>query len=186
MRIFGTSCHSFEYTPISAGPGAVPLDRSAVGVTRSFFDCLLLQIAVEPGDHPLTTDTVRALRHLFAEGDSADIVVTGSPLRLSPGTRLAPDVDPPDPLVHVADTLDALADFTEQLETCGDRVHLLPFGWNIVLRADISAHSTTLSIRATDRSPNPDRRDGPSRLRRHCPHALISPHPHGVRTFRHY
>ncbi|MBB5913153.1 hypothetical protein BJY24_002020 [Nocardia transvalensis] len=121
---------------MSAGPCAVALEPETVGVARVFFDCLVLRVVVEPGDRPLPTDAVRVIRRLCTESDAATVIVTGTPLCGDPDGRFLAQLNPPDVLTYVADTLDVLSDFAEQLEERGERVHLMPFGWTVSWRAD--------------------------------------------------
>lgn len=136
MRIAGICCRSFVYTLVSSGPCAVE-PGAAADAARAFFDCLLLRVVVEPGDRPLIAADVRALRGMYADSAAACVVITGTPLGRTPDVRSEPAARALDILGHVADTLDVLADLADQLEERGERVHLMPFGWNVRWRARI-------------------------------------------------
>ncbi len=159
MKIIASCWRSFEYTPLVAGPCAVPLPAAAVGVPILFQDCLLLRIVVEPGDCPLGGDTVEGLRDLCASARTSAVVIGATPHCPDRAVRSA---DAPDVLAHIADTLDVLADLTERLTDLGDRVHLLPFGWNLACRTN-----------AEVRRPRP-----------HCPHAPLAARSRRHRGFR--
>lgn len=139
MRFVGSRWHCFEYTLVAAGPCAVAVDPSTVGAASIFFDCLVVRVVVEPGDYPLTDEAVHAIRYLCVESEAAYIVLAGIPHFATPGSRFTPAAKQLDILTHVADTLDVLSDFAERLEEYGERVHLMPFGWKVASRAEISA-----------------------------------------------
>jgi hypothetical protein len=145
MRFTGSCWPCFEYMLVSPGSCAVVVDPVAVGTRSMFFDCMVLRMVVEPGDHPLTDDAVHAIRYLRVASDAADIVLVGTPHFFTPGTRdtLAPDEL--DILTHVADTLDVMSNFAERLEEYGERVHLIPFGWNVAISASGEPHRTRYS-----------------------------------------
>ncbi len=159
MKIIATRWRSFEYTPLAAGPCAVPLAPAAVGVARLFLDCLVLQIVVEPGDCPLGGDTVEDLRDLCASVRTSAVVIGATP---HCADRSGGSTDSPDVLAHIADTLDVLADLTGRLTCLGDRVHLLPFGWSLAYRTN-----------AEVRGPRP-----------HCSHAPVPARSGRHRSFR--
>ncbi|WP_227979618.1 hypothetical protein [Nocardia spumae] len=162
MKITGSRWRSFEYTPVVAGPCAVPLPPAAVGVPQLFVDCLLLRIVVEPGDCPLSGDAIEALRDLCAYARTSHVVIGASPRYATSDGRLGLGPNPSDVLAHIADTLDVLADIAQRLEELGERVHLIPFGWNLACRTNTAV-----------RRPRP-----------HCPHALVSARPSRHRAFR--
>ncbi|MEU6564967.1 hypothetical protein [Nocardia nova] len=144
MRILANRWRSFEYTPMAAGPCAVPLPPAAVGVPQVFLDCLLLRILVEPGDFPLGGDTAECLHDLCLSTRTGAVVIGATPHWAGRG-------DAADVLAPVADTLDVLAGLAERLTDLGERVHLLPFGWNLAYRTN-----------AEVRRPRP-----------HCPHVPL-------------
>ncbi|MEV5833920.1 hypothetical protein [Nocardia sp. NPDC052112] len=144
MRSIGTRWRSFEYTLVAAGPCAVAVDPTTVGVTQSFLDCLVARVVVEPGDCPLTVEAVRAIRYLCLVSEAAHIVIAGTPHHMTPDGRFTSAADPLDVLAHVADTLDVLSDLAEQLREYGERVHLMPFGWNVACRAEKSVRQWDL------------------------------------------
>ncbi|MEU1981981.1 hypothetical protein [Nocardia sp. NPDC019395] len=117
----------------------------AVGTWSTFVDCMVLRMVVEPGDQPLTDEAVHAIRYLRVASDAADIVLVGTPHFLTPGVRDTPAPDELDILTHVADTLDVLSNFAERLEEYGERVHLIPFGWNVAISAIGEPHRTPYS-----------------------------------------
>ncbi|MEV5652794.1 hypothetical protein AB0L57_31470 [Nocardia sp. NPDC052254] len=159
MKIIASRWRSFEYTPLAAGPCAVPLPPTAVGVPKQFLDCLLLRIVVEPGDCPLGGDIVEGLLELCARARTSAVVIGATPRCAD---RSVGSTDSPDVLAHIADTLDVLADLTERLTDLGDRVHLLPFGWNLACRTDVEV-----------RRPRP-----------HCPRPTVSARSARHRGFR--
>ncbi|NKY85068.1 hypothetical protein [Nocardia veterana] len=182
MKIIGSRWRSFEYLPVAAGPGAVALPPGAVRTPRRFFDCLLVRLVVEPGDGPATAAAVRAVRKLCADSDASFIVLTGSPHCAAVGSRSVLAGDPPDILTDIADTLDILAEVADRLEEHGERVHLIPFGWNLDCRLEEPQPawaSTTLTLKAPADRPVPAPRGRP-----HCPHALISARSNRARIFR--
>ncbi|MEV4234872.1 MULTISPECIES: hypothetical protein [unclassified Nocardia] len=144
MKGVGSRWHSFEYTPVAPGPCAVAVEPATVGVTQVFVDCLVVRVVVEPGDCPLTAEAVRAIRYLCLVSEAAYIVIAGTPHYATPGSRVTPSADPPDVLVHFADTLDVLSDLAERLGEYGERVHLMPFGWKLTCRAEKSARQWDL------------------------------------------
>lgn len=139
MRVVGSCWRRFEYTLVAAGPCAVAVDPSVVGVAKTFFDCLVARVVVEPGDCPLTAEAVRAIRCLCVDSQADVIVIAGTTHCVTPGSRFARAANPLDVLTHVADTLDVLSDLAERLKERGERIDLMPFGWNVAWRAEISA-----------------------------------------------
>ncbi|RDI54455.1 hypothetical protein [Nocardia mexicana] len=137
MRIFSNHCRRFEYRVTAASPCAVTLAPSDIGVTRSFFDCLLLTVAVQPGDLALTGDAVGIVKRIAARTGSAYIVIDGFTQWAEALDRRGPAADF-DVLTGLADALDVLADLTERLEERGERVHLMPFGWNKIQHAEVT------------------------------------------------
>ncbi|MFI6367032.1 hypothetical protein ACIBG0_30260 [Nocardia sp. NPDC050630] len=129
---------------MTPGPCAVAVDPSAVGVTQLFVDCLVVRVVVEPGDCPLTAEAVRAIRYLCMVSEAAYVVIAGTPHSATAGSRFRPSAQPPDLLTHIADTLDVLSDLAERLGEYGERVHLMPFGWKIVSRAEKPARQWDL------------------------------------------
>lgn len=128
VRLLGNHCRTFEYTPTTKGSCAVELPVTAIGVRKHFFDCLLLDVGVEHGDHAVAEKAVRIVRRIAATEDAGQIVVNGRVLLPECGeNRCAPEKL--DVLSELADTLDLLTEFTERLEERGERVHLMPFGW---------------------------------------------------------
>ncbi|GAB2712881.1 hypothetical protein [Nocardia thraciensis] len=137
MRIFSNHCRRFEYRVTTASPCAIALAPSDIGGTKAFFDCLLLTVGVQPGDFALTGDAVGIVKRLAARTGSASIVIDGFTQWAEAIDRLAPAADY-DVLTGLADVLDVLADLTERLEERGERVHLIPFGWNKTQHADMA------------------------------------------------
>ncbi|MEU0499719.1 hypothetical protein [Nocardia sp. NPDC005998] len=144
MRAVGNRWRSFEYTLVSAGPCAVAVDLPTVGMAQMFADCLVMRVDVEPGDCPLTAEAVRAIRYLCLVSEADHIVIAGTPNWTTRGSRFTSGARPLDVLTHIADTLDVLADLSEQLGEYGERVHLMPFGWNLAWRAEKSARQWDL------------------------------------------
>ncbi|WP_433685989.1 hypothetical protein [Nocardia sp. CA-119907] len=144
MRGVGSRWRSVEYTLMSAGPCAVAVDLSTVGMAQMFFDCLVVRVDVEPGDCPLTAEAARAIRYLCLVSEAAHIVIAGVPHCATAGSGSTPAADPLDVLTQVADTLDVLSDLAERLGRYGERVHLLPFGWKIAWRAEASTRQWNL------------------------------------------
>ncbi|MFI7668120.1 hypothetical protein [Nocardia sp. NPDC049526] len=144
MRGVGSRWRSFEYVLVAAGPCAVAVDPATVGSTQRFVDCLVVRVVVEPGDCPLTAEAVRAIRYLCLVSEAAHIVIAGIPHCTTSGSRFTPEADPLDVLTHIADTLDVLSDLAAQLRQYGERVHLMPFGWNVACRAEKSARQWDL------------------------------------------
>ncbi|WP_433202968.1 hypothetical protein ACQP1G_13220 [Nocardia sp. CA-107356] len=165
MKGIGSRWHSFEYTLVQAGPCAVAVDRSMVGVTQIFLDCLLVRVVVEPGDCPLTAEAVRAIRYLCLVSEAVNIVIAGTPHCATPGSRFTPAVHSSDVLTHLADTLDVLSDLAERLDEYGERVHLMPFGWNVTSRAETSARQWELPSITVPASGGCSRGAGSSRNR---------------------
>ncbi|MEU7630223.1 hypothetical protein AB0C34_09595 [Nocardia sp. NPDC049220] len=92
-------------------------------------------MSVEPSDLALADMAVRIVRRIVAETDAAQIVVDGfAHLPAFGAEPCAPTGW--DVLSEIADVLDVLTEFTERLEENGERVHLVPFGWNKTCHAD--------------------------------------------------
>jgi hypothetical protein len=128
VRLLGNHFRTFEYTPTTKGSCAVELPVTAVGVRKLFFDCLLLNVGVEHGDHAVAEKAVGIVRRIAAAEDAGQIVVNGCLLLPESGeNRCVPERL--DVLSELADALDLLTEFTERLEERGERVHLMPFGW---------------------------------------------------------
>lgn len=136
MRIRTIRCRTFQYAPTTANACAVGLAPSAVGVTRPFFDCLVSRVGVECGDLALGAASTRLIRRIAAETEAAYIVINGFAQLTIPAERSSAATEP-DVLSHLADVLDVLADLTERLQECGERVHLMPFGWNKCSHAEV-------------------------------------------------
>ncbi|WP_329413303.1 hypothetical protein OG563_12145 [Nocardia vinacea] len=151
MRGVGSRWRSFEYTLVAAGPCAVAVDPTTVGVTQRFVDCLVVRVVVEPGDCPLSAEAVRAIRYLCLVSEAAHIVIAGTPHCTTPRFMSAAD-----PLDVLADTLDVLSDLAEQLAEYGERVHVMPFGWNVAWRAEKSARQWDLPSVTISPSGNVD------------------------------
>lgn len=127
MKILSSRWHCFEYTPVDPGPCAVEFAQPSVA--RTFHDCLLLHIYVEPGERGPSGELVRAIQAMIAQSAAAYVVINGSPV-LPRGARRAA-MSGPDLLAHLADTLDLVEEIAERLEERGERVHLMPFGWRL-------------------------------------------------------
>ncbi|MEU7632193.1 hypothetical protein AB0C34_19730 [Nocardia sp. NPDC049220] len=107
-----------------------------MGARSIFFDCLVLTVGVEHDDRSLAGSAVRVVKHLAAATDAACLVIDGFPRLVAPADRIVSPVDTVDVSSELADTLDMLSEFAERLEERGERVHLMPFGWNTSCRAD--------------------------------------------------
>ncbi|MBF6513583.1 hypothetical protein [Nocardia cyriacigeorgica] len=129
MKILSSRWHCFEYTPVDPGPCAVELAPASVALARTFHDCLLLHIYVEPGERGPSGEVVRAIQAMIAQSAAAYVVINGSPVLPSGAGRAA--MSGPDLLAHLADTLDLVEEIAERLEERGERVHLMPFGWHL-------------------------------------------------------
>ncbi|WP_280269064.1 hypothetical protein [Nocardia wallacei] len=136
MRIFSSRCHRFEYRVTAASPCAVGLEPSDVGVTKPFFDCLLLLVGVERGDLALTPAAVDIVKRLATHSGSSYIVIDGFAQWAGPDEHIGAATEF-DVLAGLADALDVLADLTERLQERGELVHLMPFGWSKVRRAEV-------------------------------------------------
>ncbi|GAB2689073.1 hypothetical protein [Nocardia thraciensis] len=136
MRIFSSRCHRFEYRITAASPCAVGLEPSDIGVTKPFVDCLLLLVGVERGDLALTGAAVDIVKRIAAHTGSSCIVIDGFAQWAADDGLLGPATEF-DVLAGLADALDVLADLTERLEERGELVHLMPFGWSKIRRADV-------------------------------------------------
>ncbi|WP_433759023.1 hypothetical protein [Nocardia sp. CA-135398] len=156
MMGVGSRWRSFEYALVAAGPCAVAVDPATVGSTQRFVDCLVVRVVVEPGDCPLTAEAVRAIRYLCLVSEAAHIVIAGTPHCTTSGSRFTPEADSLDVLTHVADTLDVLSDLAAQLGQYGERVHLMPFGWNVACHAEKSARQWDLPSVAVSPSGHVD------------------------------
>ncbi|RDI52624.1 hypothetical protein [Nocardia mexicana] len=158
MRIFSSRCHRFEYRVTAASPCAVGLEPSDIGVTKPFFDCLLLLVGVERGDLALTGSAVDIVKRIAAQTSSSYIVIDGFAQWAEDDELLGPTTEF-DVLASLADALDVLADLAERLEERGELVHLMPFGWSKIRRADVMDGQWTQHV--TD-----VRRDAPAWARR--------------------
>ncbi|MFE9324195.1 hypothetical protein ACIHDR_11525 [Nocardia sp. NPDC052278] len=135
MRIVSNRCATFEYAVTAKGPCAVEIAAPVIGVWRHFFDCLLLNINVEHGDRALPELAVRIVRSIVVATDARHIVVNGFVSLPEPGKIFcAPDRF--DVLKELADALDVLTELVERLEERGERVHLMPFGWETSCHVD--------------------------------------------------
>ncbi|KAA8881868.1 hypothetical protein F3087_40055 [Nocardia colli] len=143
----------FEYTLAAAGPCAVTLGQSAIGVGRPFFDCLVATVHVERGDSSLTAAAAQAVRRIAQDTGAAYIVINGDFHSVdnsgSPFVTIQSD-----PLSDLADMLDVLRELAERLEEYGERVHLMPFGWQTNSRAQVLEDLGALQV-------VPQRRRGP-------------------------
>ncbi|WP_280269742.1 hypothetical protein [Nocardia wallacei] len=137
MRIVSSHCRMFEYRVTTPSPCAVELAPSEIGVARPFFDCLLLTVGVQPGDLTLTGAAADIVEHLAARTHSAHLVIDGFAQWAATAERFGPAADF-DVLTGLADALDVLADLAQRLEERGERVHLMPFGWNRIQHAEVS------------------------------------------------
>jgi len=126
MRILSQRCRTFTYTVTTAGPCAVPLDVSFLGVARPFTDCLALHIGVEKGDHTRVNDATKSIRRIIAKTAATDVVLNGFSHLADPARRS-----------DVPTAIEVLAALTERLAGKGERVHLMPFGWNKRWSAEI-------------------------------------------------
>ncbi|WP_280235176.1 hypothetical protein [Nocardia cyriacigeorgica] len=105
------------------------IEPDVAGVARTFHDCLLVHLYVEPGERDASGDVVRSVRLLMAQTGAAYVVISGSPVLPDGADRSA--MDGPEMLAYLADTLDLVEEIGERLEERGERVHLLPFGWSL-------------------------------------------------------
>ncbi len=126
MRILSQRCRTFTYTVTTAGPCAVPLDVSTLGIPRPFTDCLALHIGVEKGDHTRVGDAGKAVRRIVAKTAATDVVINGFSHLADPALR-----------GDATTAMEVLATLTERLAGKGHRVHLMPFGWNKRWSAEI-------------------------------------------------
>lgn len=162
MRIVSNRCDMFEYTITGASPCAVELGSASVGRRRSFMDCLVLDVGVEPGDLAMTRTAADVVHEIALLSEAGDIVINvHSHRERQPrcGSRAKFD-----PLVELADTLDVLSGLTDRLTdwATGTAVHPIPFGWKIVRHANLQAGPW--SRRVTRLGPPPpvrSRRRGP-------------------------
>ena len=136
MKISSSRCRTFEYRVTRASPCAVDLAPSEIGVTKPFFDCLLLGVGVQRGDRVITAAAVEIVKSIVAPTGSVYIVIDGFAHWAEVTEQLgsAPEFDV---LAGLADALDVLAELTERLEERGELVHLMPFGWNNVQRVEL-------------------------------------------------
>ncbi|WP_281918966.1 hypothetical protein [Nocardia sputorum] len=88
-----------------------------------------MTVNVDPGDLALTDMAVQVVRCVAAETDAAHIVVHGFARLPRPSERYVTPIGF-DILSEIADALNVLTEFTERLRGNGERVHLIPFGWN--------------------------------------------------------
>jgi hypothetical protein len=126
MKIFISRCRTFEYTVTTAGPSAVKLEPTKLGVPQSFAHCLALMIGVERGDLSSLSLATKMIRRVVTKTDATSIVINGFSHLATPDNR---------PDVSVAEKV--LSDLSDRLERRGERVHLMPFGWNKRWRADV-------------------------------------------------
>src|SRR5690606_20842326 len=164
VKILSSRWHCFEYTPAAPGPCAVALEPAALTATRTFHDCLLLHIYVEPGEAGPSGEIVRTLQALIAQSGARYVVITGSARLPSGAARAA--MCGPDLLAHLADTLDLVEEIAERLEERGERVHLMPFGWRLDSGPACAFAGPCEVVRV--------REPAPARLRPHVPPATIT------------
>ncbi|MEV6427795.1 hypothetical protein [Nocardia sp. NPDC051463] len=111
----------------------------------------------------MTDEAVHAIRYLCVESEAAYIVLAGIPHFVTRAVDLRwPRINWIS-LTHVADTLDVLSDFAGRLEEYGERVHLMPFGWKVASRAEISTRRWDLPAIAVSASREVHRFRGRSR-----------------------
>ncbi|WP_433683896.1 threonyl-tRNA synthetase editing domain-containing protein [Nocardia sp. CA-119907] len=126
MKILSSRCRTFEYTVTTASPAAVDLESTAIGVPKTFSDCLLLMVGVERGDSASSTAAAKIVWRIASKTDAAHIVINGFSHLATPGERS-----------DIPTALHVLADLAESLEARGAHVHLMPFGWNKRWHADV-------------------------------------------------
>ncbi|WP_280210890.1 hypothetical protein, partial [Nocardia cyriacigeorgica] len=88
--------------PVDPGPCAVELAPASVAVARTFHDCLLLHIYVEPGERGPSGEVVRAIQAMIAQSAAAYVVINGSPVL--PSGAGPPAQYRPDQLAQMAPT----------------------------------------------------------------------------------
>ncbi|WP_030518891.1 hypothetical protein [Nocardia sp. NRRL WC-3656] len=125
MYLHSRHCRLFEYTITTQNPCAVSLTPDAIGTTTTFFDCLAVTISMQPGDKTTIAAAVHAIRELCTHPSAIQIVIEGLTSSGAGPARHSFDV-----LVQLADALDVLDELVEQLRGYGERVHLIPYGWN--------------------------------------------------------
>ncbi|MEU4340825.1 threonyl-tRNA synthetase editing domain-containing protein [Nocardia sp. NPDC023852] len=126
MKIFSSRCRTFEYTVTTASPSAIWLEPAKVGVAQSFSDCLALMIGVERGDLSSLSVATKMIRRVVTKTDATSIVINGFSHLATPGNRS-----------DVAISKEVLSSLSARLEARGERVHLMPFGWNKRWNADV-------------------------------------------------
>ncbi len=126
MRILSQRCRTFTYTVTTAGPCAVPLDVSSLGIAHPFTDCLVLHVGVEMEDRARVGDAAKAVRRIIAKTGATDVVINGFSHLADPAQR-----------GNAPTAVEVLNALTERLVGRGERVHLMPFGWNKRWSAEI-------------------------------------------------
>jgi hypothetical protein len=126
MKIFSSRCRTFEYTVTTASPAAIELEPTAIGATNSFSDCLVLMVGVERRDSASSEAATKAVRRIAAKTEASHIVINGFAHLANPGERS-----------DIPTARDVLAGLAERLTERGERVHLMPFGWNKRWQADV-------------------------------------------------
>lgn len=162
MRIVSSVCHLFEYEVTTAGPCAVALDPAAVRARKLFVDCLVLQVAVEPGDPAALPAAVEVVKTIAAHDDAGYIVVEG----VAPWARSDRRGAHEDVLTGLADALDVVSELTERLEERGQSVHLMPFGWNTIRFTELAGGSRPRRVTRLNPAPLPADRSRHSRAPR--------------------
>ncbi|PPJ22173.1 hypothetical protein C5E45_29725 [Nocardia nova] len=165
MRIVSTACHLFGYEVTAAGPCAVALNPAAVRARKLFVDCLVLQIAVEPGDAAVLPAAVEVVKTIALHNDARYIVVE-SVAPWARTDRRAGGGDPDDVLTGLADALDVVSELTERLEERGELVHLIPFGWNTIRFTELAGGSRPRRVTRLNPAPLPADRSRHSRAPR--------------------
>lgn len=126
MRILSQRCRTFTYTVTTASPCAVPLDISFRGVAHPFTDCLAIHVGVETGDLTRVGDATKSIRRIIAKTAATAVVLNGFSHLADPALR-----------GDVPTAMEVLAALTDRLAAKGERVHLMPFGWNKRWTAEI-------------------------------------------------
>ncbi|SUA41835.1 Uncharacterised protein [Nocardia africana] len=165
MRIVSSACHLFEYEVTAAGPCAVALDPAAVRARKLFVDCLVLQIAVEPGDAAALPAAVEVVKTIAVHQDAGYIVVE-SVAPWARKDRHAVGGAHNDVLTGLADALDIVSELAERLEERGELVHLMPFGWNTIRFTELAGGSRSRRVTRLNPAPLPADRTRHSRAPR--------------------
>ncbi|MGA4792078.1 hypothetical protein [Nocardia sp. AB354] len=94
-------------------------------------------VSIGPGDLYTVPAALRPIRALSAHPSVTQIVIEGLTI-LTPTCERSPAHKNFDVLSQLADALDILDELIERLEHQGERVHLIPYGWNTETHAYIA------------------------------------------------